>query len=212
MPPMPKLLHMADMEMREANAASRLLASLHTAYVRNRNEEMDRIDRSTGWSVALLTLVLSFAFTSNLPYYFIPLSLFFVFVFCFKEARRYVYYIFWSHKEFMAERLFKKCFTTNIISTERVLRLIEEVTPTAIIPIENALKVRFYRSYYWMIVIIFVATLLLALEQSALSDARIVSIFFISFVLLALVTLHGFEEIIMPRRKMLEMRLARKRL
>ena len=184
---------------------SRLLSTIHQAYVRNRNKEMDRIDNSTGWSVGILVLMLSFMMTSGVPFYFIPFSIIVILPFWIKESRRYVYYMFWSHKESEIENQIQYSIESGKYDRKAITRIIDFKKPGKLIHIEKALSVRFYRSYYWMIMLIYIATVLLAISQSAMDNIYTVIILAISFIILILLGIKGKDETLLPRKTIMHL-------
>ncbi len=191
------------------DSAIRLYDSLYTGYVSNRNKEIDRIDNSTGWSVGILVLSLSLMINAGIEYYLIPLSLFFVITFWLKEARRYIYYMFWSLKESEMENEISSILNTRQMDPEKVEEIISLKQPLSILSESKSLYVRFYRSYFWMVLIIYITTVLTALRQGALSSNIISAIFIATFVMLAIIAYHGKDEFILPRKTMMRMGICR---
>ena len=191
------------------DSAIRLYDSLYTGYVSNRNKEIDRIDNSTGWSVGILVLSLSLMINAGIEYYLIPLSLFFVITFWLKEARRYIYYMFWSLKESEMENEISSILNTRQMDPEKVEVIISLKQPLSILSESKSLYVRFYRSYFWMVLIIYITTVLTALRQGALSSNIISAIFIATFVMLAIIAYHGKDEFILPRKTMMRMGICR---
>ncbi|NOQ56330.1 MAG: DUF2270 domain-containing protein [Nanohaloarchaea archaeon] len=191
------------------DSAIRLYDTLYTGYVSNRNKEIDRIDNSTGWSVGILVLSLSLMINAGIEYYLIPLSLFFVITFWLKEARRYIYYMFWSLKESEMENEISTILNTRQMEPEKVEEIINLKQPLSILSESKSLYVRFYRSYFWMVLIIYITTILTALRQGALSSNIVSALFIAGFVILAVVAYYGKDEFILPRKTIMRMGISR---
>lgn len=191
------------------DSAIRLYDSLYTGYVSNRNKEIDRIDNSTGWSVGILVLSLSLMINAGIEYYLIPLSLFFVITFWLKEARRYIYYMFWSLKESEMENEISSILNTRQMDPEKVDDIINIKQPLSILSESKSLYVRFYRSYFWMVLIIYITTFLTALRQGALSSSVISAVFIAFFAILVVIAYHGKDEFILPRKTIMRMGISR---
>ncbi|MBW6451772.1 MAG: DUF2270 domain-containing protein [DPANN group archaeon] len=184
----------------EEDSAGRLLGNLYSGYVQNRNEEMTRIDNSTGWSVAIVTLILSFSLGINTPYYFVPLAIIFIAPFWLKESRRYVYYIFWSDKERKAEECILQTYKTGKVDSKKIIELIDDIRPLKIITLKKAMIVRLYRSYFWMIVMIFSVTFLLSYVQGAIQTQYIAILFLLIGFILLIAAVKGKDEFLLPRK------------
>jgi uncharacterized membrane protein len=185
---------------------TRLINTIYTGYVNNRNKEIDRIDNSTGWSIGILVLMLSFMITSDIPYYFIPFTFIILLPFWIKESRRYVYYLYWSFmeseiKDQISSSIEKKQMNNKIFS-----KIIDFKQPDKIIDIYKAFKVRFFRSYYWFTLLIYFTTLIQAIQQQAIfNHTQTQGIIFI-LILTTLICL-GFknhDEMIMPRKVIMQ--------
>ncbi len=191
------------------DSAIRLYDALYTGYVSNRNKEIDRIDNSTGWSVGILVLSLSLMINAGIEYYLIPLSLFFVITFWLKEARRYIYYMFWSLKESEMENEISSILNTRQMDPEKVEDIINLKQPLSILSEYKSLYVRFYRSYFWMVLIIYITTFLTALRQGALSSDVISAVFIAFFAMLVIIAYRGRDEFILPRKTIMRMGISR---
>ena len=189
-----------EFQVMQEDSAGRFLGNLYSGYVQNRNEEMSRIDNSTGWSVAIMTLILSFALGVNAPYYFVPMSVLFIAMFWFKESRRYVYYMFWSDKERKAEECIKDSYRTGVIDREKIMSLIDEKRPLKLISVRKAMIVRLYRSYFWMVVMIYSVTFILAYAQGAIFNQMISIVFLLFAIALLVMAFYGKDEFILPRK------------
>jgi len=182
------------------DARSRLISAIYQGYVRNRNKEMDRIDNSTGWSIGILVLMLTFMLTSGVPYYYVPLSFIILLPFWIKESRRYVYYMFWSKKESDMESQIQATFEHHKYDKKGIIKALDFRRPDKMIKIYKAFKVRFYRSYFWMMLLIYMSTLILAITQEALGNTWIMLTFTIGLIIITWLGFWGFQEMIMPRR------------
>ncbi len=187
------------------NGGVRLISSIHQAYVNNRNQEMDRIDNSTGWSVGILVLMLSFMLSSGVPFYFVPFSVVVIIPFWIKESRRYVYYMFWSHKESEMESQIQRSLECGRYNKKDIIEIMEFKKPHQLINIYKAMRVRFYRSYFWMTLLIYIGTLLLAVSQGALSSIWIASGFILLLFAIILIGLKGKDEMILPRKTIMHL-------
>lgn len=187
------------------NGGVRLISTIHQAYVNNRNQEMDRIDNSTGWSVGILVLMLSFMLSSGVPFYFVPFSIIVIIPFWIKESRRYVYYMFWSHKESEMESQIQHSLEFGRYNKKNIIEIMEFNKPHHLINIYKAMRVRFYRSYFWMTLLIYIATLLLAVSQGALSSIWIASGFILLLFAIILIGLKGKDEMILPRKTIMHL-------
>lgn len=196
-------IHLTD------DSAARLYGRLYAGYVDNRNKEMDRIDNSTGWSVGILVLALSLMINAGLPYFYIPFTLIFVITFWLKEARRYIYYMFWSMKESEMENEMSSILNTKQIDTDKVNEIINIKRPLTVLTEHKSLYVRFYRSYFWMVVIIYITTLFMAVQQGALSSNIVSAIFLAAFAMLSVIAYAGKDEFILPRKTIMKMGICR---
>ncbi|MCK5063246.1 MAG: DUF2270 domain-containing protein [Candidatus Aenigmarchaeota archaeon] len=191
------------------DSASRLYSQLYMGYVHNRNKEMDRIDNSTGWSVGILVLALSLMINAGIAYYLIPLSLFFVITFWLKEARRYIYYMFWSLKESELEKGMSSALASRHIDTDKMEEVVNLSRPLTVLSESKSLYVRFYRSYFWMVLIIYITTILMALEQGAFSSDIVSAVFLAATAIMAVIAYKGRDEFIMPRKTIMRMGISR---
>ena len=191
------------------DSLSRLYGQLYMGYVNNRNKEMDRIDNSTGWSIGILVLALSLMINADVAYYFIPLSIFFIIPFWFKEARRYIYYMFWSLKESELENDMSSFFTTKHIDIEKIEDIVSLNRPLTVLSEHKSLYVRFYRSYFWMVLIIYITTVLLALKQGAFSSNIFIAVFLAVSAIMLVIAYKGRDEFIMPRATIMRSGISR---
>ena len=191
------------------DSLSRLYGQLYIGYVHNRNKEMDRIDNSTGWSIGILVLALSLMINADVAYYFIPLSIFFIIPFWFKEARRYIYYMFWSLKESELENDMSSFFTTKHIDIEKIEEVVGLNRPLTVLSEHKSLYVRFYRSYFWMVLIIYITTVLLALKQGAFSSNIFIAVFLAVSAIMLVIAYKGRDEFIMPRATIMRSGISR---
>ena len=191
------------------DSASRLYAQLYMGYVHNRNKEMDRIDNSTGWSVGILVLALSLMINAGIAYYLIPLSLIFVITFWLKEARRYIYYMFWSLKESELEKGMSSALISRHIDTDKMEEVVNLSRPLTVLSESKSLYVRFYRSYFWMVLIIYITTILMALKQGAFSSDIVSAVFLAASAIMAVIAYKGRDEFIMPRKTIMRMGISR---
>jgi len=191
------------------DSASRLYSQLYMGYVHNRNKEMDRIDNSTGWSVGILVLALSLMINAGIAYYLIPLSLFFVITFWLKEARRYIYYMFWSLKESELEKGMSSALASRHMDTDKMEEVVNLSRPLTVLSESKSLYVRFYRSYFWMVLIIYITTILMALKQGAFSSDIVSAVFLAATAIMAVIAYKGRDEFIMPRKTIMRMGISR---
>ncbi|MCK5299566.1 MAG: DUF2270 domain-containing protein [Candidatus Aenigmarchaeota archaeon] len=189
-----------DGKSTDNNIDAKLISTIYQGYVRNRNKEIDRIDNSTGWSIGILVLMLSFMFTANVPFYLVPFSIIIPLPFWIKESRRYVYYMFWSHKESQMAEQIQHRFENNRYDSKSIIRVMDFKRPDKLININRAIKVRFYRSYFWMTVLIYVITLALAISQNQLTNNYVMTCFAIFFIIIIIIGIKGISEMIMPRK------------
>lgn len=191
------------------DSMSRLYGQLYMGYVHNRNKEMDRIDNSTGWSIGILILALSLMINADIAYYYMPLSVFFVMPFWFKEARRYIYYMFWSLKESELENYMSSFFTSRHMDTGDIEDVVKLNRPLTVLSEHKSLYVRFYRSYFWIVLIIYITTALLALKQGAFSSGIIIAVFLAASATLLVIAYKGRDEFIMPRETIMRSGISR---
>ncbi|MEA3229860.1 MAG: DUF2270 domain-containing protein [archaeon] len=182
------------------DSAVRVYGKLYTGYVKNRNKEMDRIDNSTGWSIGILVLSLSLMINAGIAYCYIPLSFIFIMPFWLKEARRYIYYMFWSFKESELEGEISSMLSTRQLDSDKVTEIINIKKPVSILSESKSLYVRFYRSYFWMVLIIYITTLFIALKQGALSSGIVSATFIAASAILMIIAYVGRDEFVLPRK------------
>ncbi len=184
------------------DSPTRLLQALYNGYVNNRLKEMDRIDHSTGWSMSIFFLVVSYMLATNVHYYIAPLALIIIIPYWMKESRRYVYYMFWSKKESDTESLIKKMMCDGRLDPREFARVVDFKKPTHVVSITKAIRVRFYRTYYWLFVLDYVVMLILAVQQGAISNPTILGTVLLGggAILLAILSLTSKGEIVLPRR------------
>jgi len=117
--------------------------------------------------------------------------------------------MFWSLKESELEKGMSSIITSRYIDTDKMEDVVNLSRPLTVLSESKSLYVRFYRSYFWMVLIIYITTILMALKQGAFSSDIVSAVFLAASAIMAVIAYKGKDEFILPRKTIMRMGISR---